>query len=62
MNQATAEAHENNTEYPRFDTQGKLLMYMNGMSLTATRNKITGTNPSAPAGVPCSTIYQIINS
>jgi hypothetical protein len=62
MNQATAVAHTNNTEYPRFNTQGERLMYINGMSLTAARNQITGTNPSAPAGVPCSTIYQIINS
>lgn len=62
MNQAAAGARINNTEYPRFKTQTERLMYIQGMTLTAARNKMTGVNPSAPAGVPCSTIYQIINS
>jgi hypothetical protein len=48
--------------YPQFKTQAERLMYIQGMTLTAARNQITGQNPSAPAGVPCSTIYQIINS
>ena len=48
--------------YPQFKTQAERLMYIQGMSLTAARNKMTGQNPSSPAGVPCSTIYQIINS
>lgn len=48
--------------YPRFKTDAERLMYIQGMSLTASRNRITGNNPSAPMGVPCSTIYQIINS
>ena len=48
--------------YPQFKTQTERLMYIQGMTLTAARNQITGQNPSAPAGVPCSTIYQIINS
>jgi hypothetical protein len=48
--------------YLQFKTDRERLMYIQGMSLTASRNKITGRNPSAPAGVPCSTIYQIINS
>lgn len=48
--------------YPVFKTDRERLMYIQGMSLTSARNQITGRNPSAPAGVPCSTIYQIINS
>jgi hypothetical protein len=51
-----------NLPYPRFKTDAERLMYIQGMSLTAARNKFTGNNPSAPMGVPCSTIYQIINS
>jgi hypothetical protein len=49
-------------QYPQFKTQSERMMYIDGQSLTAARNMITGQNPSAPAGVPCSTIYQIINS
>ena len=48
--------------YPQFKSETERLMYKQGMSLTAARNNFTGQNPSAPAGVPCSTIYQIINS
>lgn len=48
--------------YPVFKSDRERLMYIQGMSLTSARNQITGRNPSAPAGVPCSTIYQIINS
>lgn len=48
--------------YPQFKTQAERLMYIQGQSLTAARNQITGRNPSSPAGVPCSTIYGIINS
>ena len=51
-----------NVPYPRFKTEAERLMYIQGMSLTASRNTITGQNPSGPAGVPLSTIYQIINS
>jgi len=51
-----------NVPYPRFKTDAERLMYIQGMSLTASRNIITGQNPSGPAGVPLSTIYQIINS
>jgi hypothetical protein len=51
-----------NIPYPRFKSDAERLMYIQGMSLTAARNRITGNNPSAPMGVPCSTIYQIINS
>lgn len=48
--------------YPQFKTQAERLMYIQGQQLTASRNIFTGQNPSAPAGVPCSTIYGIINS
>lgn len=48
--------------YPQFKTQAERLMYIQGQTLTAARNQITGRNPSGPAGVPCSTIYGIINS
>ena len=48
--------------YPQFKTQAERLMYIQGQSLTAARNQITGQNPSGPMGVPCSTIYGIIHS
>jgi hypothetical protein len=51
-----------NQPYPQFKTQTARLMYIQGQTLTAARNQITGQSLSAPAGVPCSTIYQIINS
>ena len=51
-----------NMPYPTFKTQAERVMYLQGLTLTAARNKITGENPSAPMGVPCSTIYGIINS
>jgi len=52
----------NNIPYPVFKTDRERLMYIQGMAYTAARNRVTGQNPSGPAGVPCSTIYQIINS
>ncbi len=48
--------------YPQFKTQTERLMYLQGQTLTAARNQLTGRNPSGPAGVPCSTIYGIINT
>lgn len=48
--------------YPVFKTDRERMMYIQGQALTAARNQITGRNPSGPAGVPCSTIYGIINS
>jgi len=51
-----------NLPYPQFRSEAERLMYKQGMALTAARNNFTGQNPSAPAGVPCSTIYEIINS
>jgi hypothetical protein len=58
----TANGSTGNVPYPQFKTQAERLMYIQGQALTAARNQITGQNPSAPAGVPCSTIYGIINS
>lgn len=47
--------------YPQFRSERERLMYIQGMHATASRNVMTGQNPSAPMGVPCSTIYQIIS-
>jgi hypothetical protein len=58
----TANGTTGNIPYPQFKTQAERLMYIQGQALTAARNQMTGENPSAPAGVPCSTIYGIINS
>ena len=51
-----------NVPYPQFKSQAERLSYVQGLTLNASRNKITGQNPSAPMGVPCSTIYEIIYS
>jgi hypothetical protein len=51
-----------NIPYPQFRSEAERLMYKQGQALTAARNNFTGQNPSGPAGVPCSSIYQIINS
>lgn len=65
MNQKTQEVKTLNTTtasriaYPQFKSDQERIMYIQGMFMTAARNKFTGQNPSAPAGVPCSTIYDI---
>jgi hypothetical protein len=51
-----------NAPYPQFKSQSERIMYLQAQTLTAARNKITGQNPSLPAGVPCKSIYGIINS
>jgi hypothetical protein len=38
---------------PVFKTQAERLMYIQGQIATVSRNKLTGQNPSGPAGVPC---------
>jgi len=58
----SANGSKGTVPYPQFKTQAERLMYIQGQSLTVSRNLITGKNPSSPAGVPCSTIYGIINS
>ena len=47
--------------YPQFRSEAERIMYIQGQSLTAARNKMSGQNPSVPMGVPCSTIYNIIS-
>ena len=51
-----------NAPYPQFKSEGERLKYIQGKNTTAARTRITGLNPATPAGVPLSTIYQIINS
>jgi hypothetical protein len=58
----TQNSANGNIPYPQFRSEAERLMYRQGQSLTSARNIMTGQNPSAPAGVPCSSIYQIINS
>jgi len=48
--------------YPQFKTERERIMYRQGMATTSARTIFTGQNPAAPAGVPLSTIYQIINN
>lgn len=64
LNQQTIGVKNSGTTqpYPVFKTDRERMMYIQGRVFTSARNQITGNNPSAPAGVPCSTIYQIINS
>ena len=53
-------ANNTSVPYPQFKSETERLMYRQGMALTAARNNVTGQNPTVPAGVPCSTIYEII--
>jgi len=48
--------------YPQFRSEGERLKYRQGQATTAARTQMSGRNPAAPAGVPLSTNYQIINS
>lgn len=48
--------------YPQFRSEAEKIMYIQGMAMTAARNNFSGQNPTYPAGVPCSTIYGIINA
>ena len=48
--------------YPVFRSESDRLKYLQGQYSSAARNQITGQNPSIPAGVPVSTLYQILNS
>ena len=70
MNKDTLYAKATNTQYPQFRSEAQRLMYIQGQTMVAARNKFTGLNPSIPvgsigpigsAGVPCSTIYGIIS-
>jgi hypothetical protein len=59
--QAIKTANVAGIPYPSFKTESERLMYIQGQAATAARNRFTGQNPSLPAGVPCSTMYEIIN-
>lgn len=48
--------------YPQFKSEGERLMYRQGLAMTVARNQLTGENPSLPAGLPASTLYQIVYS
>lgn len=45
--------------YPTFRSESERIQYVYGQAMTAARNRMTGQNPSLPAGVSCSTIFQI---
>lgn len=45
--------------YPRFRSESERIQYVYGQAMTSARNRMTGQNPSLPAGVACSTIFQI---
>jgi hypothetical protein len=52
-----------NLPYPRFQTEGQRLQYLQGQMMTSARSiLVPDMNPVAPAGVPLSTIGQILNS
>ena len=52
-----------NLPYPQFKSEGERLKYIQGKTTTAARSiLVPNQNPVGPAGVPLSTIYQIINS
>jgi hypothetical protein len=60
--QAIKTANVAGIPYPSFRTESERIAYVQGQTAVAARNKFTGQNPSLPAGVPCSSIYGIINS
>jgi hypothetical protein len=52
-----------NLPYPQFKSEGERLKYIQGKASTAARSVLVpNQNPVGTAGVPLSTIYQIINS
>jgi hypothetical protein len=65
MNQKTQLTKTLNTttpakvQYPQFKSDQERIAYMQGLYMTAARNKFTGQNPSLPSGVKCQTIYDI---
>lgn len=49
--------------YPQFKSEGERLKYIQGKTSTAARSVLVpNQNPVGTAGVPLSTLYQIINS
>jgi hypothetical protein len=65
MNQKTELTKTLNTttsakvQYPQFKSDQERMMYIQGLYMTAARNKFSGQNPTLPAGVKCQTIYDI---
>jgi len=52
-----------NLPYPQFKSEGERLKYIQGKTTTAARSiLVPNQNPVGPAGVPLSTLYQIINN
>jgi hypothetical protein len=52
-----------NLPYPQFKSEGERMKYIQGKATTAARSiLVPNQNPVGTAGVPLSTIYQIINS
>ena len=52
-----------NLPYPQFKSEGERLKYVQGQASTAARSiLVPNQNPVGPAGVPLSTLYQIINN
>jgi len=52
-----------NLPYPQFKSEGERMKYIQGKTTTAARSiLVPNQNPVGTAGVPLSTIYQIINS
>ncbi len=70
LNQKTAETKalnqslgsQGSVPYPTFKSEAERLMYRQGLMMAAARTNLTKENPTLPAGVPVSTIYQIIHS
>lgn len=48
--------------YPQFKSEQDRIKYRQGLASASARTLFTGQNPTAPAGVPVSTIYQIITA
>ena len=48
--------------YPQFKSEQDRIKYRQGLASASARTLFTGQNPAAPAGVPVSTIYQIITT
>jgi hypothetical protein len=59
--QAAVTANVPRLPYPSFRSESERIAYLQGQTAVAARNKFTGLNPTLPAGVPCSTLYSIIN-
>jgi len=60
---SSVQAGATHLPYPQFKSEGERLKYIQGKVTTAARSVLVPSqNPVGTAGVPLSTIYQIINS